>query len=137
MRRYVFATSNTPSLSVPTSITDLVDGGYEWFSVCLDSDEQFHVLMNLLWLTHVTETQLTSNQDFSALYDYSSSQLPHYLSQNDFDVFFDEWLIKSGRQSSMDEYGQLIFLWGRAADWNKNANRFVLRERASPLSALT
>jgi hypothetical protein len=136
MESYIFATSNTPSLTVPTSITELVDGGYEWFSVCLERDEQFQVLMNLLGLAHVTETQLTSNQDFSALYDYSNSQLPH-LSQNDYDVFFDEWLIKSGRQSSMDEYGQLIFLLGRAADWNKNANRFVLRERASPLSAVT
>jgi hypothetical protein len=129
MKSYIFATSNTQSFSAPSSLEALLESGNECFAVVLENDEELKVLMSLLGVKDLTEKPLASNNDFSALFDYSESQLPQ-LSEKDFDVFYEEWLIRSGRESNMDEYGQLVFLQGRAADWNKKSNRFVLREKA-------
>jgi hypothetical protein len=129
MKSYIFTTSNTPSFLVPSSIEALFENGDECFSVVLENDEELKVLMNLLGVQDLAEKPLPSSKDFSALFDYSGSQLPQ-LSAQDFDVFYEEWLRRSGRESNMDEYGQLVFLQGIAADWNKRSNRFVLREKA-------
>jgi hypothetical protein len=129
MKNYIFATSNTPNFLAPSSLEALLETIDEWFEVVLASDDELRVLMSLLGVTELTEKPLASNKDFSALFDYSENQLPQ-LSEQDFDKFYEEWLLRSGRESSMDEYGQLIFLQGRATDWNMRANRFVLREKA-------
>jgi hypothetical protein len=129
MKSYIFATSNTPRFLAPSSIEALFENGDECFSVVLENDEELKVLMSLLGVQDLAEKPLPSNKDFSALFDYSGSQLPQ-LSEQDFDVFYEEWLRRSGRESNMDEYGQLVFLQGRAVDWNKRSNRFVLREKA-------
>lgn len=99
----------------------------EYFSVVLDSDDELRMLMELLGVTCLKETSLTSNEDFSSVFDYSVQRLPQ-LSKEDFDKLYDEWLRKSGRESTMDEYGQLIFLQGLADAWNMMASRFVLCE---------
>jgi hypothetical protein len=65
--------------------------------------------------------------DFDAIFDYSDNSLP-MLSPDGFDIFYEEWLRLSGRESTMDEYGQLLFLNGLAARWNARASRFILRE---------
>lgn len=100
----------------------------EYFEVVLEGDDEFRILMGLLRVHSLTETLLSSNEDFSSVFDYSEQQLPQ-LSKDDFDTLYDEWLRQAGRETSMDEYGQLIFLQGRADRWNKMANRFVLCEK--------
>lgn len=83
--------------------------------------------MGLLGVHFLAETSLSSNENFSSVFEYSGERLPQ-LSRDDFDTFYNEWLRRSGHETSMDEYGQLIFLEKRADRWNKMANRFVLCE---------
>ena len=87
------------------------------------------MLMKILGVDSLEETPLSSNKDFSAIFDFSATKLPQ-LKPEDFDKFYDEWLRRSGRQNGMDEYGQVIFLKGRRTGWNSKAYHFVLCERA-------
>jgi hypothetical protein len=127
MKSYVFAVSNRPLTEVSASLEAMVKNCEEYFPVVLEDDDELRILMGLLGVPYLAETLLSSNEDFSAVFDYSAQQLPQ-LSNADFDTLYDEWLRRSGRETSMDEYGQLIFLQGRADGWNKMANRFVLCE---------
>lgn len=101
----------------------------ECFPVFLKGDDELTILMSLLGVHFLAETLLPSNDDFSCVFDFSGQQLPQ-LSKDDFDTLYDGWLRKSGRETSMDEYGQLLFLQRRADSWNKIATRFVLCERS-------
>ena len=128
MKHYIFTAFDTTRFLALPSVEELLESDEGCFSVALKDDDELKVLMGLLGVKELTQKQLTSNQDFSALFDYSSSQLP-LLNKEDFDAFYDKWLLVSGRESTMDEYGQLVFLQGRAMDWNKVSYRFVLREK--------
>ncbi len=101
----------------------------QFFAVALANDEELELLMRLLGVRSLTRTTLPANNDFSALFDYSGTCLPT-LNDADFDTFYEEWLRLSGRDSTMDEYGQLIFLRGHAVSWNAKSSRFVLLEKA-------
>lgn len=105
----------------------------ELFSVTLASDDKLELLMGLPGIEPLPSISLRFNTEFLALFDYSEKFLPQ-LTQEDFDVFYEKWLRLTHRNSSMDEYGQLLFLQGRAASWNKMASRVILREApmASP-----
>ena len=127
MKSYVFAASNGPVMVASASIEAMIENCEEYFAVALDGDDELRTLMGLLGLTLPAETSLSPNEDFSSVIDYSEQRLPQ-LTEDDFDKFYDEWLHRSGRESSMDEYGQLLFLRGRADAWNKMASRFVLCE---------
>ena len=127
MNSYVFAVSNSPIMIAVASFEAMSENCEEYFSVVLENDDEFRLLMNLLGIDHLTPTSLSPNEDFSFVFDYSVQSLPH-LSKDEFDALYDEWLRRSGRETSMDEYGQLIFLQGRADAWNKMENRFVLCE---------
>jgi hypothetical protein len=127
MNSYVFAVSSNPIMAVCASLEAMSENCEEYFHVVLEGDDELRILMELLGVSRLAETSLSSNRDFSAVFDYSPESLPQ-LSKHDFDTFYDEWLQRSGRETSMDEYGQLIFLRGRAEAWNKLAHRFVLRE---------
>ena len=127
MKSYVFAVSNRPVIEASASLEAMVENCEEYFPVALEHDDELRLLMSLLGVTFLAETLLSSNEDFFAVFDYSGQQLPQ-LSKADFDTFYDEWLRQSVRETSMDEYGQLIFLQGRANGWNKMAHCFVLCE---------
>lgn len=114
-------------MKVSASLEAMAENCEEYFQVVLEDDDELRLLMGLLGVTYLAETLLSSNKDFSAVFDYSAQQL-RQLSKADFDTLYDEWLRRSGRETSMDEYGQLIFLQGRADRWNKMASRFVLCE---------
>lgn len=127
MKSYVFAVSNEPVMVASASLESMDDNCEEYFQVVLEGDDELRILMGLLGVHSLTETLLSSNEDFSSVFDYSKQQLPQ-LSKDNFDTLYDEWLRKSGRETSMDEYCQLNFLQGCADHWNKMANRFVLCE---------
>lgn len=127
MKSYVFAVSNSPITAVCTSLEAMCENCEEYYSVVLDGDDELKMLMELLGVNRLKETSLTPSNDFSSVFDYSAQRLPQ-LSKEDFDKLYDEWLRKSGRESTMDEYGQLIFLQRRADAWNMMASRFVLCE---------
>lgn len=127
MNSYVFAVSNNSISAVCASIEAMSENCEEYFQVVLKNEDELGTLMGLLGVKRLPMSILSPNRDFSAVFDYSAYQLPQ-LSKGDFDAFYEEWLRKSGRETSMDEYGQLIFLQGRGEAWNKMAYRFVLCE---------
>jgi hypothetical protein len=129
LRNYVFTAADRPILSVSASLSAIDEACVEYFQVALKGDDELKMLMKLLGVDHMTEIPLVSSEDFSAVFDFSATKLPQ-LSGEDFDKVYDEWLLRSGRQTSMDEYGQLIFLRGCGDSWNAKAYRFVLREKA-------
>jgi hypothetical protein len=109
------------------SIEALDENCEEYFQIALKDDDELRILMGLLGVEFLAAISLPSNEDFSSVFDYSKQRLPQ-LSKDDFDTLYDEWLSRSGRETGMDEYGQLIFLQGRGDRWNKMASRFVLCE---------
>lgn len=128
MNSYVFAVSDQPVLAASASLIAMEKMCDEYFQIVLEDDDELKVLMDLLGVWDPSEKPLLMNEDFSAVFDFSATPLPQ-LSKEDFDKFYDDWLRKSGRETSMDEYGQLIFLQGRGDSWNRKTSRFVLRER--------
>jgi hypothetical protein len=128
-QNYVFASSNESSLLAASSFENMERVCDEFFAVSLVNEKELELLMSLLGVSAATMTSLPTNEDFSALFDFSASCLPQ-LDGADFDAFYDEWLRKSGRESTMDEYCQLIFLQGRATYWNTKSSWFVLLEKA-------
>src|SRR5471030_201739 len=120
--------SDRPISSASTSLVAMGQACHEYFSVVLENDDELKILMTLLGMDFLVETPLLSNEDFSAVFDFSAAKLPQ-LKKEEFDNIYEEWLRRSGRQTSMDEYGQLIFLTERGISWNGMINRFVLRER--------
>jgi hypothetical protein len=129
LQNYIFASSNEPILLAASSFENMarVCGGF--FMVSLENDKELELLMCLLGINTLAKTALPNNKNFSAFIDFSRSQLPE-LDGNAFNTFYDAWLNKSGRNSTMDEYGQLVFLQGLAANWNSKSYWFVLLEKA-------
>lgn len=131
MKTYVFAVSNRPVMAASSSLEAMNENCEEYFPVVLENDDELRILMGLLGVEFLDNIPLSPNGDFSCVFDYSKQPLPQ-LSKDDFDTLYDEWLRRSGRETSMDEYGQLIFLEGRGDAWNKMASRFVLCEVSRP-----
>jgi hypothetical protein len=127
MNSYVFAVSNNPIAAVCASLEAMNENCEECFQVVLENNDELRTLMDLLGVERLPMTMLSSNADFASVFDYSAYLLPQ-LSKDDLDAFYDEWLRRTGRETSMDEYGQLVFLQGRGDSWNKVKYRFVLCE---------
>jgi hypothetical protein len=127
MKSYVFAVSNISVTAASASLEAMQEKCDEYFPVVLEGEDELRILMGLLGVASLVETVLSPNEDFSSVFDYSEHQLPQ-LNKDEFDTFYEEWVRRSGRETSMDEYGQLIFLQGRACSWNTMAHRFVLCE---------
>ena len=102
------------------------DASYsDWFEVVLSDEKELKILLELLEIKNYKESPLSNSEDFYKIIDFSSSFFPEFDMET-FDVFYDKWLYKSGRESDMDEYGQLVFIQGHAKEWNKKNSRFVL-----------
>jgi len=84
-------------------------------------------MMTLLGIVLPPLIALPLPGEFEALFDYSDQFLP-ILRQEDFDAFYEAWLRQSGRETNMDEYGQVLFFQTYSSAWNARASRFVLRE---------
>lgn len=129
MPAYVFLSFEWPCALAATSIDALLGASPEFFAVVLAGDEELELLLGLLGLTLPSPVLLSPSADFSAILDYSADLLPVFT-QEEFDAFYSEWLRLSKRESTMDEYGQLLFLQGHGKCWNSKASRFILRENA-------
>lgn len=125
MQSYIFASSNALNDEALNSIEALDNICDDFFEIVLSSKAELNILLDLLGIKSVVEQELAASEDFEILYDYSETMLPE-LSTEDFDRFYEKWLQKTGRESDMDEYGQLTFIQGQAASWNKRTKRFVL-----------
>lgn len=126
-RHYIFAAADVTGTAAASSIDTLLAAAGDIFAVALAGDHELHLLMGLLGIDLAPPVLLPAPADFAALFDYSDSFLPVF-NPDGYDTFHAEWLSLSGREPTMDEYGQLIFLQGRAGSWNARAARFILRE---------
>ena len=124
----VFGSSGKPCVLAATSIDALLDASPELFAVVLAGDEELELLLGLLGIRLPSPVLLSPTADFSAIFDYSANLLPIFTPE-EFDAFYSEWLRLSKRESTMDEYGQLLFLEGHGECWNSNTSRFILREK--------
>jgi len=129
MPAYVFVSSERPWAPAAASIDALLGASPEFFAVVLAGDEELALLLSLLGISLPSPVLLPPSADFSAIFDYSADLLPIFT-QEEFDAFYSDWLRLSKRESTMDEYGQLIFLQGHGKYWNSKASRFILRENA-------
>jgi hypothetical protein len=125
MRSYVFVSYAESGAVAPQ--TALLASLNEFYAVTLADEKELHLLMSCLGIALSPPILPPLPGDFDAIFDYSDNSLP-MLSPDGFDIFYEEWLRLSGRESTMDEYGQLLFLNGLAARWNARASRFILRE---------
>lgn len=126
MNNYLFSASDISPEVFANSIDSFYNNCDNSFSVALSESDFLH-LLDLLKLSCVEETELTSSQDFSSIFELSNLKYPE-LSLDEFDLLYEQWLKLTGRESSMDEYGQLIFIHSYAADWNLKRYRFILVE---------
>ena len=127
MKSYIFAASDVTCTDASTSLDALTQSCEELFPVVLESQNELEILLKLLGLSDWEQVHLTG-KDFSEAFDYSTLHLPR-LGESDFELFYQKWLGLSGRESSMDEYGQLLFLRSCASAWNQKKHRFVLCEK--------
>lgn len=51
---------------------------------------------------------LPENSCFDKVFDFSNASLPE-MSQDEFDRFYAHWIDAAGRESNIDECGQLVF----------------------------
>ena len=126
MKSFVFASSNDYTLNDFDSLLTFDAKCDEFFEVVLNDDNELAQLLELLNIKKASEINLPNSEDFAMLIDFSNSLLPNYTT-DEFDLFYEHWLQKTGRESDMDEYGQLIFIQGQAEKWNKNNKRFLLK----------
>lgn len=129
MQAYLFSASDISPDLFSHSIEKFYESCDSIFEVVL-SESSFRDLLSLLGLSNSVESELTSNQDFAYIFDLSKLKFPE-LTPEEFDAFYEVWLKKTGRESTMDEYGQLIFIQSYAAIWNLKEYRFVLVEKSS------
>ena len=128
MQNYLFVSPSSLDEKVFKSIESLEGACEECFSVSLSSQKEFQVLLNFLGIFDLIEENLLNSNDFSKKIDISNNRLPEF-NQEEFNEFYDSWLLKTGRESSMDEYGQLVFILGKFKEWNQRLNKVVLKER--------
>ncbi len=113
------------------SVESLIDDcGFEnIFGVGLSSHKELEILLHFLGVADFVEESLPHNKIYSSVINLSSFKLPEF-NQDDFDTFYQLWLAETGRENSMDEYGQLLFIQGLATRWDQRPYKVILSERA-------
>ena len=128
MLHFVFASPNTKDKNAFDSIEELYNECEETFSVALSNSKELEILLSLLGIDDFVVEDLSNSEDFSNFIDISKYKLPE-LSESGFDKFYEQWLLKTDRETNMDEYGQLIFIQGKAQEWNQRPNIIILNEK--------
>lgn len=125
---FLFASPNTQDKNAFGSIEGLDSVCEDTFSVVLSSRKELEILLSLLGVDDFVVEDLPNSEDFYDVIDISQHKFPE-LSESGFDQFYEQWLLKTGREPNMDEYGQLIFIQGQAQKWNQRSNRVILNEK--------
>lgn len=129
MNHYLFASPDMLDERVLQSFEAMNNICKEFYSVSLSNSSQLEILLKLLGIEDYQEVELLDNEDFSSIIDLSEYDFPE-LSKDDFDDFYENWVSESGRDPSMNEYGQLVFIHGQASSWNQRQHKVVLYEKS-------
>ncbi|MBU1391162.1 MAG: hypothetical protein KJ856_21385 [Gammaproteobacteria bacterium] len=129
MNHYVFASPDILEKCTFDSIEALDDVCEDFYSVVLSGSQQLELLLKLWGIEGYQKVELPESEDFESVIDISANKFPE-LSKDGFDDFYERWILESGRDSNMDEYGQLTFILGQANIWNQRPYKVVLSERS-------
>lgn len=129
MNHYVFASPDILEKYTFDSIEALDGVCEDYYSVVLSSSQQLELLLKLLGIEGYQKVELPESKDFEGVIDISANKFPE-LSKDGFEEFYEKWLLESGRDNNMDEYGQLTSILGQANIWNQRPYKVVLSERS-------
>lgn len=121
-----FIAANTIDLNNFKDVEKFVDNYPDFQTVVLNDEKELSLLLELMGITNTTSRDLISSE-FSKYWDLSTFKLPE-LNEKQFDIFYEKWIQNSKRNNNMDEYGNLIFLQGLSAKWNKLNYRLVVKD---------
>ncbi|RDC65471.1 hypothetical protein [Adhaeribacter pallidiroseus] len=122
-----FFASNKIDLDNFQDIGEFVENYPDFQTIMLNDENELKLLLELIGINEVYNQDL-NDSEFVKYWDLSSYKLP-YLSAEQYDDFYRNWIIKSKRENNMDEYGSLIFLQGLSSDWNQMHYRLIVKEK--------
>jgi hypothetical protein len=108
------------------NLDEVFDNFTDLNNIVLKNKRELAILLNLLAL-QLPEPSILSG-DLEYQFDLSKQRMKEF-NQESFDEFYDRWIKLTNRESSMDEYGQLVFIIASANTWNKRPYRYILQER--------
>lgn len=107
-------------------IETFVDAYPDFQTVVLKNESELALLLKTMGI-EIIKPQELKELEFSKYWDLSNFHLPEY-DEEQFEVFYNKWLAKSGRDNNMDEFGNLIFLQGLSRNWNQLKHRIIVKE---------
>jgi hypothetical protein len=111
------------------TVESFVEAFGDFQTVWLKNENELISLFTHMGLPAVIGSE-TDNPLFPKIWDLSGFKLPE-LDSEQFDLFYDDWIKKSGRAIDMNEYGSLLFLQGLSFQWNKLKYRLVITETSN------
>jgi len=123
---FTFIAGNHLDLNILNNIEDFVNNFPDFQTVELANEKELELLLELMNIREFISYEL-DNLHFYKYWDISGCKLPE-LDSEQFDTFYNDWLKKSNRKNTMDEYGNLIFLRGLTSKWNTLKFRLITRD---------
>ncbi len=122
-----FIAGNRFELNDFKDINKFIDIYPDFQTVTLGGENELQLLLELIGIEEFRYHELIDSE-FSRYWDLSAFKLPEF-NEEQFDRFYQDWIDRSHRNNSMDEYGSLIFLQGLSLKWNKLNYRLILQEK--------
>lgn len=127
MTNFHFISSNSFELDHLKDHTKFINFYPDFQTVVLNNEFELEILLKLIGIDKVKSIKLEESV-FSKYWNISNFKLPEY-NKKEFEVFYQKWLDKSGRENNMNEYGSLIFLRELSKKWNKLKYRLIVKEK--------
>lgn len=127
MTNFHIISSSTFDLISFESVENFVNSYPNFQTLVLKNEYELEILFELMGIEKVKSKKL-NEIDFCKYWDLSNLNLPEYNEQ-EFDLLYQNWLKKTGRENSMDEYGNLIFLQNLNTKQNKSNYILIVKEK--------
>lgn len=120
-----FIASNVFDLNSLKDIEKFVENYSDFQTIVLNDENELKLLFQTMGINEFIEEDFKGGE-FSKCWNISTVKLPEFDNAQ-LDKFYENWIEKSHRENSMDEYGSLIFLCGLSSEWNKLNYRLIVR----------
>lgn len=121
-----FIATDNFDLNSLNSVERFVDTYPDFQTVVLADESELELLLELIGIKEFFIHELNKIV-FTKYWDISRFTFPE-PDDIQFDKFYEEWVHKSSRDNTMNEYGSLIFLQGLTPKWNKLKYKLVIKE---------
>ena len=126
MMNFSFIATDNFDLKNLADVETFVENYPDRQNVVLTNEGELRLLLELMGILEFSDIEL-NNEVFSKYWDLSHFKFPEF-DRRQFDQFYENWIQKANRDSSMDEYGNLIFLQGLTPKWNRLNYRLIIKE---------